>query len=65
MVNEARSFGLAFALVVVGLAILLYGVTLNHGESLNGVIAAGGGVVVVGVAILTLGVVRIDAQHVE
>jgi peptidoglycan/LPS O-acetylase OafA/YrhL len=63
MVNEARSFGLAILLVVVGLAVLLYGVTLNHGASLNPTIAAGG--VVVGIAVMTLGVVRIDTEHAE
>jgi hypothetical protein len=65
MVNEARSFGLAVALALVGLAVLLYGVTLNNGEELNAVIATGGVIVVVGLAILTVGVVRIDTRHAE
>ena len=65
MVRESRSFGLAVLLVLVGLAVLLYGVTLNHGAALNAVIAAGGAVVVVGIAIMTAGVIRIDAEHAE
>ena len=65
MVSEARSFGVAVGLVLLGLAVLLYGVTLNHGAALNATIAVGGVIVVVGLAITTLGVVRIDADHAE
>lgn len=65
MVSEARSFGIGFGLVVLGLAVLLFGVTLNHGAALNTTIAAGGVVVIGGLAVVTAGVVRIDTEHAE
>ncbi|MFB6308673.1 MAG: hypothetical protein ABEH35_05015 [Haloarculaceae archaeon] len=60
MVNESGAFGFATVLTVIGLAIMLYGVSLNNGQSLNGVMIAGGTVIVVAFSILTAGVMTIE-----
>jgi hypothetical protein len=63
MVNEARSFGAAALLTILGLAVLLWGVSLNNGQAPNGPIVLGGAIIVVAIAILSAGVIRLDARH--
>jgi len=62
MASESTTFGFATALTIIGLAIMLYGVTLNSGQAPNAVVAVGG-VVVVAFAVLTAGVMAIDGGH--
>jgi hypothetical protein len=60
MVNQSRTFGFVVLLTVVGLAVMLYGVTLNNGASLNGPMLAGGGVLVAALAVLVGGIASLD-----
>jgi len=55
MVNESRTFGLVALLTLAGLGVMLYGVSLNSGQALNGPVIAGGVILVVAVAVLTAG----------
>ena len=63
MASESTTFGFATALTIIGLAIMLYGVTLNSGQAPNTVVAVGGVVVVIAFAVLTAGVMAIDSGH--
>jgi len=63
MVNESATFTGAMLVLVVGLAILLYGVSLNSGQSLNTEMLAGGVVIVVAMGIHTAGVMALDESH--
>lgn len=63
MANETRTFGAATVLTVVGLAVMLYGVTLNNGLAFNGPMLAGGGVVAVAILLLVFGVARLEPAH--
>ena len=63
MASEPTTFGFATALTIIGLAIMLYGVTLNSGQAPNAAVAVGGVVVVVAFAVLTAGVMAIDGGH--
>lgn len=63
MAKESTTFGLSMLLLLVGLAIMLYGVTLNNGQSLNATMLAGGTVAIVGVGVLTGGVLTLDSGH--
>lgn len=50
--------------IVVGLVVLLYGVALDAGQSLNGIMVAGGVIVLVSMAVMTLNTVRQSpAEH--
>lgn len=63
MVNETRDFGLATLLTIVGLAVLLWGVSLNHGAAFNGPIVAGGLIVAVGIGIILVALMRLEESH--
>jgi len=62
MASQRTTFGTAFGLTIVGLAIMLYGVSLNNGAGPNAPIAVGGTVVVLAVAVLAAGVIALDSQ---
>lgn len=63
MADESVTFGLSMLVTVVGLGILLYGVSLNAGLRLNGFMLAGGAVVFVAIAIHTGALMSIDDAH--
>lgn len=65
MGTGSSTFGLAVALLVGGLLVMLYGVTLNAGESLNTPMLAGGAIVVVAVGVLTYGVMSLEGPATE
>ena len=60
MVNESATFVGATVVLVVGLVVMLYGVSLNAGQALNTPMLVGGVVVLVGVGIHTAGVMALD-----
>ena len=60
MADESTVFGISLVGVLAGLAVLIYGVTLNNGEHLNELILAGGVIVLAGFGLLTLGIARIE-----
>lgn len=62
MGNQTRDFSLAVLLTVVGLAVMLYGVYLDTGLVFNEFMAAGGAIVGVGIAIIVLAVLRLEAE---
>lgn len=62
MASQRTTFATALALTVAGLAIMLYGVTLNSGQAPNAPVAVGGTVVLVAFAILTAGVLAVDER---
>lgn len=63
MDSEARTFGAGTALTVVGLAVMLYGVSLNDGTAFNAPMLAGGVVVGAAIGLVLLGVNRLEAAH--
>jgi hypothetical protein len=63
MSNESRTFGLSVALTLGGLAVLLYGVSLTSGQSTNLPMIAGGAIIVVAIAILSYGIMDLDAPE--
>lgn len=63
MASESTAFGLSILITIVGLAILLYGVSLNSGQSLNNYMLVGGGVVVMAIAIHTAAIMRLDSSY--
>jgi len=63
MVNETRDFGLATLLTIVGLVIMLWGVTLNNGTAFNQPMLIGGAVIAVGIGIILVAVMRLEADH--
>lgn len=63
MVNETRDFGLATLLTIVGLAVLLWGVSLNNGTAFNQPMVAGGVIVAVGIGIILVAVRRLEEPH--
>ena len=65
MVNESRTFGATVLLTLVGLGIMLYGVSLNNGTEVNAVMAVGGAVLIVALAVLTGGLMLVDDAHAE
>lgn len=62
MDNETRDFGLATLLTVVGLAVMLWGVSLNNGTAFNGPMIVGGLVVAVGIGLITVAVMRLEGS---
>ena len=60
MVNESLTFGASTILVIVGLAISLYGVSLNSGQALNTLMIAGGVSILIGIGVLTAGIMRLE-----
>jgi hypothetical protein len=65
MVNESRTFAAVVALTIGGLAVMLYGVSLNAGQAMNNVMVAGGAVLIVALGLLTMGIDLIDADESE
>lgn len=65
MANDGIPFALTLGLTLLGLGIMLYGVLLNHGEAFNGPMIAGGGVLLLGVGVLTAWIVSIDDRPPE
>lgn len=65
MGTGSSTFGLAVALLVGGLLVMLYGVSLTAGESLNTPMLAGGTIVVVAVGVLTYGVLSLEGPPTE
>lgn len=63
MASQRAIFGSALGLTVVGLAVMLYGVSLNNGAGPNVPIAGGGLVILVAFAILSAGVIGLDDGH--
>jgi len=60
MVNESFTFGLATVLLLGGLAVMLFGVSLNAGQALNAPLIAGGIVIVAAIGILSAGILGLD-----
>lgn len=60
MASQATTFGLSMVLNAVGLAIMLYGMSLNAGQALNNVILAGGVVMLAATGIMTGALLSID-----
>ena len=60
MVNEAFTFRVSTILVIVGLAISLYGVSLNSGQALNIPMIAGGVSILTGIGVLAAGIMRLE-----
>lgn len=63
MVNESVTFGMSGLGVIVGLAIMLYGVYLESGMELNPLVLAGGVIVLAAFGLLTAGVARLEGGH--
>lgn len=63
MTTEAQTFGLAGLLTVAGMAVMLWGVSLNNGEAPNAPILGGGAVVLVAIAVITLGIAASEPAH--
>lgn len=63
MVDETRTFGAATLLTVVGLAVLLWGVSLNNGTEFNAPMLAGGAVIAVGIGVIMVAVMRLEEGH--
>lgn len=63
MVNEAWTFGGATVLTVIGLAVMLYGVSLTQGLAFNPTMGVGGAIVAVGIMGITWRVWRLEAAH--
>lgn len=59
-VNESVAFPLSLAGIVVGIAVMLYGVSLNAGQALNTPMLAGSVAVLVSFAALALAVAGLD-----
>jgi hypothetical protein len=63
MAADSMMFGTSLVGVLAGLGVLIYGVTLNDGKALNGVILAGGVIVLLAFGVFTLGVARLEAPE--
>lgn len=63
MVNESVTFGMSGLGVIVGLAIMLYGVYLESGMELTTPVIVGGVIVLAAFGLLTAGVARLDGGH--
>jgi hypothetical protein len=60
MVNETRDFGLATLLTVVGLVVMLWGVSLDNGMAMNEPMIVGGLIVAAGIGLITVAVMRLE-----
>jgi len=65
MVNESRTFGMVVLLMLAGLAVMLWGVSLNSGLAVNTPMLAGGAILVVATALLTVGVGVLEEPETE
>lgn len=63
MVNESTTFGLSTLVTAVGLAIMLYGVTVTAGESLHPSMVLGGVIVLAAISLQTAGLMRLEDAH--
>lgn len=63
MANEAVTFGLSTLVTVVGLLIMLYGVSLTSGMELTPYTIIGGVVVLGAVTLHTVGLMALDDAH--
>lgn len=64
MVNESANFGITILGLLVGLAIMLFGVSQNAGQALNGLMVVGGVIVVAAMGVLTAWLLRLrEPQH--
>lgn len=59
MISQRATFATTLALTIVGLAVMLFGVTLNSGRAPNLPVAIGETVAIVAFAILTAGVMAV------
>ena len=62
MANDSIPFAASIVLTLVGMGVILYGVSLNYGESLNMPMVAGGVVLLLGIGILTQWIIAVDEQ---
>lgn len=60
---DSVTFGVSTLGTVLGLLILLVGVQQTSGQSINALVAAGGVVALAAIAVLTVGVIRLDEAH--
>jgi len=60
MASDSIPFVASIVLTLVGMAIILYGVSLNYGESINMPMMAGGVVLLLGIGVLTQWVIAVD-----
>lgn len=60
MVKESVTFGLALAVTILGLAVMLYGVSLTSGESLTVPTVVGGVIVLAAITYHTYGVMALE-----
>lgn len=60
--NESVTFGLALLGIVVGILVMLYGVSLNAGQSVNAPMLGGSVAVLLSFGGLTLGVAQLDQE---
>lgn len=63
MVDESVTFGLGLVGTVLGLAVMLYGVSLTSGESLTTPTVVGGAIVLLAVGFHTYGVMTLPEQE--
>lgn len=63
MVSETGTFGGATVLTIVGLVIMLYGVSLNNGMAFNTEMIAGFVVIGAGILLVVVGVMDLDDPH--
>ena len=63
MVNESAAFGLSLVGIVVGLAIMLYGVMLTAGQSMNTLMMVGGFVVLGAIGLHTATIMGLGSGH--
>ena len=63
MVNEPRAFGITTVGIVVGLLVLLWGVSLNSGQALNAPMIAGGVIALAAVGMMTYAVWQLEGGH--
>lgn len=61
MAGDGWFFEAAVLLTVVGLGIMLYGVSLTAGTAVNGPMALGGLVVLGAIGLILVGVLRLEA----
>jgi len=62
---EAATFWLALLGTLLGMAILLYGVSLNSGVALNTTIVAGGVIMLIALALHTAGIMLVPETETE
>ena len=63
MVNESAAFGLSLAGIVVGLVIMLYGVFLTAGQSMNTLMMVGGVIVLGAIGLHTATLMGLGSGH--